>query len=74
MKKFVSLMVVLTVALVGLSACGSGEKTKGASKKEENTLIVYSPNSEDIVNTLIPMFEKETGIKVELVSAVLESY
>ncbi|GED50063.1 iron ABC transporter substrate-binding protein [Carnobacterium maltaromaticum] len=69
MKKFVSLMVVLTVALVGLSACGSGEKTKGASKKEENTLIVYSPNSEDIVNTLIPMFEKETGIKVELVSA-----
>lgn len=69
MKKFVSLMVVLTVALVGLSACGSGEKTKGTSKKEENTLIVYSPNSEDIVNTLIPMFEKETGIKVELVSA-----
>ena len=69
MKKFVSLMVVLTVALVGLFACGSGEKTKGTNKKEENTLIVYSPNSEDIVNTLIPMFEKETGIKVELVSA-----
>lgn len=54
-------VLILSVALV---ACG-GEDKEGESGK----LVVYSPNSEDIINEIIPKFEKETGIKVELISA-----
>ncbi|MDR2898949.1 MAG: extracellular solute-binding protein [Clostridiales bacterium] len=31
-------------------------------------LVIYSPNSEDMINVIVPLFEKETGIKVELIS------
>lgn len=62
MRKIVSFMLVFGLALF-LAACGGGDKD------DKNNLVIYSPNSEDIVNTIIPMFEKETGIKVELISA-----
>lgn len=62
MRKLLSLVMILSLTLF-LVACGS-KKTGG-----EDKLIIYSPNSEDIINTIIPMFEKETGIKVELISA-----
>ncbi|WP_440897825.1 extracellular solute-binding protein [Amphibacillus sp. Q70] len=61
MKKITYLLLGIML-LVVLGACSSGEE-------DENTLVIYSPNSEDIINTIIPMFEQETGIEVELVSA-----
>lgn len=63
MKKLLSsfLAIVLVLSLV---ACSGNSK-----QEDEKKLVVYSPNSEDMINVLIPMFEKETGIKVELVSA-----
>ncbi|CEG29144.1 ABC transporter substrate-binding protein [Bacillus sp. B-jedd] len=67
MKKVISIFAALALIL-SLAACG-GEKSGGGEKKESKKLVVYSPNSEDMINTLIPMFEKDTGIKVELVSA-----
>ncbi|REJ26451.1 MAG: iron ABC transporter substrate-binding protein [Caldibacillus debilis] len=67
MKKFVSMLLVFVVLLT-LAACGKSDD--GSDKgEEENKLVVYSPNSENMVNLLIPMFEQETGIKVELISA-----
>lgn len=68
MKKIISLvtMAIFTVSL--LTGCG-GAKSTTNSEKDSNKLVVYSPNSEDIINTIIPMFEKETGITVELVTA-----
>ncbi len=62
MKRVISMVVILTLS-VFLVACGG--KDSGSS----DSLVIYSPNSEDIINTLIPMFEKDTGIKVELISA-----
>ncbi|MBO0993542.1 extracellular solute-binding protein [Bacillus sp. SD088] len=59
MRKIAYLGVIL---LIVLGACSSGEE-------DDNKLVIYSPNSEDIINTIIPMFEQETGIEVELVSA-----
>lgn len=61
MKKLVK---VLTIALVAfmLVACGS---KSGDDKK----LVVYTPNSEGLIQAVIPLFEKETGIKVEVISA-----
>ncbi|WP_066191053.1 ABC transporter substrate-binding protein [Gracilibacillus timonensis] len=61
MKKITYLLFGMMLFIV-LSACNSGEE-------DENKLVVYSPNSEDIINTIIPMFEQETDIEVELVSA-----
>lgn len=64
LKKLLSIFLVLGLIL-SLAACGGKEE----SGDESNKLVVYSPNSEDMINLIIPMFEKETGIKVELISA-----
>ncbi|MNI03097.1 Iron uptake protein A1 precursor [compost metagenome] len=68
MKKIISLAMALVLVMGLLAACGSSD-SKGGSAKGSTKLVVYTPNSEDIINTLIPMFEKQTGITVELVSA-----
>ncbi|WP_210469860.1 ABC transporter substrate-binding protein [Sporosarcina sp. 6E9] len=62
MKKLISLVMVLSLTIF-IVACG------GKDSGSDDKLVIYSPNSEDIINTIIPMFEKETGIKVELISA-----
>lgn len=62
MKKVLIAMLLFSFMVV-ISACGNDDD------KDEDKLVIYSPNSEDIINTIIPMFEKETGIKVDLISA-----
>lgn len=65
-KRFITLTMILVLMVGLLAGCGKTDTTgDGTSDK----LVVYSPNSEDIINLIIPMFEKETGIKVELISA-----
>jgi len=64
MKRLSILLLAFTMLAGVLSACGGGSKSS-----KENKLVVYSPNSEEIVKTIIPMFEKQTGITVELVTA-----
>jgi len=61
MKKILKSLLAIIFAATTLTACG------GSSSDE--TLVVYSPNTDAIVEAIIPMFEQETGIKVELVSA-----
>ncbi len=69
-KKFIALTMVLVLAMGLLAACGKTDTTDGnTSDDTSDKLVVYSPNSEDIINLVIPAFEKETGIKVELISA-----
>ncbi len=71
-KKLIALTMVLVLAIGLLTACGKTDITDDNTSGEEGTsdkLVVYSPNSEDIINLVIPAFEKETGIKVELISA-----
>jgi len=63
MRKLLSFLAVLSLVFV-LAACGGNDESE-----KDGKLVIYSPNSEDIINTIIPMFEKETGIKVELISA-----
>src|SRR5690625_700318 len=61
MKRLIVLLVT-SVFIVGLlAACGSGE--------DSDKLVVYSPNSDGIIDAVIPKFEKETGITVELIAA-----
>lgn len=63
MKKFFKLLVValLCLAVVGCKA--------DTGKEESKKLVIYSPNSDKLVEAVIPAFEAETGITVELISA-----
>lgn len=61
MKKIFKVLSILLVAIL-LVGCGK-------SKGEDNKLVVYSPNSEGIINAVIPLFEEKTGVEVELISA-----
>lgn len=59
MKKI--MIVLLSLILVACSSPGSKEETK--------KLVVYSPNSEGMIKSVIPLFEQKTGVKVEVISA-----
>src|SRR5690554_5544278 len=65
MKRKSRLLIIVSFVLVFLGIVVLGD----ISVKASDSLVVYSPCSEDIINTIIPMFEKDTGIKVELITA-----
>ena len=77
MRKLSSLIsLVLMSSLFVVAGCDSGKpstENKAAaaatSPAEENVLTVYSARSEQLNNAVIPEFEKDTGIKVNLVVA-----
>lgn len=55
---------------LSLSGCSSPiEAETSAEKDSDNTLVVYSPNPEDLIEETIPAFEEKYGIKVDLVQA-----
>ncbi|MCA9765098.1 MAG: extracellular solute-binding protein [Carnobacterium sp.] len=66
-KKIVGLSLVCLTVL-GLTACSSNNSEKEEST-ETDTLVVYSPNSEGLINAIVPAFEEKYGIKVELIQA-----
>ncbi|WP_020620655.1 ABC transporter substrate-binding protein [Paenibacillus daejeonensis] len=69
MKKRLTVSLLITCMVAMLAACGGGSGSEGSGSGSSNKLVVYTPNSEDMINALVPVFEKETGISVELVSA-----
>ena len=63
-----TLFVVLAILMVGmliLTACG-GKDTAGDAT---DVLVVYSPNSDGLLNATIPVFEEMYDVKVEVISA-----
>lgn len=72
MKKITLLLTSLLMALT-LGACsnGGGEPQGGDNNGGETTdkLVVYSPNSEGLINATIPLFEEKYNVKVELIQA-----
>lgn len=77
------LVVAMTAALVGCSSGSkettvpAGEAADGETAAEEGTeetagggkLVVYSPNSDGLINATIPLFEEKYGVEVELIQA-----
>ena len=48
----------------------SGSSSPDASPASgSGKLVIYTPNSEAMINAIIPLFEKQSGVSVELVSA-----
>lgn len=61
MKKLFKTLLAGAMAL-SLAACGnSGDET-------EKKLVIYSPNSDSLINLVIPAFEEKTGVEVEVVT------
>lgn len=74
MKRYKKTMAILLAAsLMGavLAGCGSStqDKKTTSAAQEEKVLTVYTARSESLNNLVIPNFEKDTGIKVEVVVA-----
>ena len=70
MKQLTKRIITLAVAaatLVSLAGCGGDQKS--ASGSDDKVLTVYTARSESLNNLVIPNFEKDTGIKVNVVVA-----
>lgn len=83
MKRKLAALLAALMVIGGLTGCGNSEKpsttTANTGSTNENVgnederqvggkLVVYSACNEDILGTLIPMFEEQTGVKVELLT------
>lgn len=70
MKKIMSLMLILILPILLLVGCGGDKKAateKPAAKTDK--LVIYSPHPLTFINPLVSEFEKQSGIKVEVVAA-----
>lgn len=56
-KKMIALVLALVLVMTTVAAVAEGK------------LVIYSPNSEGIINNVIPAFEEKYGVEVELISA-----
>ncbi len=70
MKKALLLLASTLMALTMiLGGCGGGDKKADAPKDNAKELTVYTARSESLNNAVIHNFEKDTGIKVNVVVA-----
>ncbi|MGX8701002.1 ABC transporter substrate-binding protein [Caproiciproducens sp.] len=81
MKKLMALIlsVVLAVSAAGCSSApaasqagGAGSAASEAASSEKQgggKLVIYSPNSEGLMNATIPLFEEKYGVDVEVIQA-----
>ncbi len=76
LSKLMALLLVLTLVLTACGSSGKPEAEKPEENKEDgektgdsNELTVYTARSESLNNAVIPNFEKDTGIKVNVITA-----
>ena len=70
MNKFTEMLAIASVSILSLAACGSESSSESsADKGSSDTLVIYSPNSEGLINATIPAFEEKYDVKVELIQA-----
>ena len=78
MKKVIALAlsVLMAIAAVGCSSgssAASGSAASGAASSEAKQgggkLVIYSPNSEGLMDATIPLFEEKYGVDVEVIQA-----
>ena len=69
MKKFLSVFLVLIMVLSGCSNTTDNTGTSTTEETKSDKLVVYSPNSEGLMNAVIPLFEETYGVTVEVIQA-----
>jgi iron(III) transport system substrate-binding protein len=68
MKKFTLIFICLIMA-ASLFATAEKEMPADTTPQATDVLVVYSPNSDGLLNATIPAFEAKYGVKVEVISA-----
>lgn len=68
MKKL-TLLLTSFLLVLGLGGCSSNETETGGETGETSKLVIYSPNSEGLINATIPLFEEKYNVDVELIQA-----
>lgn len=65
-----SILGVATAAITALAAF-AGPSANAADKANISgtTLVVYTPNEQGMLDSLIPVFEEQSGVKVQLITA-----
>lgn len=73
LKRAITFMLSAAVICSTMAGCNSGSSTnsgaKAATASSDKSLTLYTPDSESLVNAIIPNFEKDTGIKVNVITA-----
>ena len=64
MKKLLIAVLLVSLAVAAFAA-PAAETAAPAAKPTK--VVVYTAHEESIINTMVPMFEKDTGIKLEYV-------
>jgi iron(III) transport system substrate-binding protein len=67
MKKLIVLLLVL--GIVGSLFAAAPKEDVSAAPQATDKLVVYSPNSDGLLNATIPAFEAKYGVEVEVISA-----
>lgn len=76
-KKFITILVALAVAAIGLSGCGSkasDKQTDGAdnSAEEEYDLVIASHYNEKVDSHIGDEFAKEHNLKIKYIDYVVD--
>lgn len=64
--------VTVGALALGLAGCGGDAESGGEGESApagDMTLVLYTPNEQNMLDALIPTFEEETGITVETITA-----
>lgn len=81
MKKIVAMLLTVLMAATAAGCSSAPASSQGDSNSPASTagdasekqggghLVVYSPNSENLMNATIPMFEEKYGVDVEVIQA-----
>jgi iron(III) transport system substrate-binding protein len=80
-RKTIAALALAGVAALVLSACSTAAEPEPVETQASEeavaveadisgtTLVIYTPNEEGMLNSLIPLFEEETGVRVQLITA-----
>lgn len=78
-KTLIVVLGILLISMLLLTGCSekaatteevtTGEETTTEELQATDTLVVYSPNSDNLLNAVIPVFEEMYDVKVEVISA-----
>lgn len=71
-NRFKKLALLSGAAVLALAACSNDRDTEDATDNgggASDKLVIYSPNSEGLINATIPAFEEEHGVQVDLIQA-----
>ena len=69
LKKMAAVLACAAIAAGIFAGCGGDGKRDDKAAAGDKVLTVYTARSESLNNLVIPAFEKETGIKVNMIVA-----